>query len=253
MSSKADSVTLSLQESGPKITILYDNRKGNTRLKEGFGFSCFIEWRGRNILFDTGGKVDAFFSNIKALDLPLSQTTSVVFSHHHWDHTAAIDQVLKQVPAKTTVYIPNPFSRSLEKRIPSQIQIKKVAHVEEIDSEVYTLVLTGGYWLSSITEQMLLLKTPKGVVIITGCAHPGIVKIVEEAKKLLGDIHMVIGGFHLHHSWCCTSAKVVRQFKRLGVEKVAPCHCAGDTAIRQFEGAYGEDFIRIGTGSVIQI
>ena len=253
MSLTVDSVTHSLQQSNPKITILYDNRKDNTTLKEGFGFSCFIEWQGRNILFDTGGKGDAFFSNIKTLKIPLSQITSVVFSHHHWDHTAAIDQVLKQIAVGTTVYIPNPFSLSLEKKIPSQIQIKKVAYLEKIDDEVYTLVLSGGYWLGSITEQILLLKTQKGVVIITGCAHPGIVKIVDKAKELLGPIYMVIGGFHLHHSWCCTSAKVVRQFQQRGIKKVAPCHCAGDKAIRQFKDAYDKDFIRIGTGSVIQI
>ncbi len=253
MSSSLSLATHTSKPEWPKITILYDNRKANAELKEGFGFSCFIEWNGRKILFDTGGKINAFFDNAEKLKVPLEKVTSVVFSHHHWDHTAGIEQVLNRVPLLTKVYLPDPFSSTLEGKIPHQVQVKKVAEFEKIDEEVYLLVQSGGYWLSTIYEQAILLKTPKGVVIVTGCAHPGIINIIQETQKRLGKVHMVIGGFHLHHKWSCSSAKIVKKFQELGVEKVAPCHCAGDTAIAQFEEAYKVNFLRIGTGSVIEV
>src|SRR3990167_7980333 len=105
------------QHEVPKITVLYDNRCADPALQEGFGFSCLIEWNHHKILFDTGGKDKAFFANLQHLKIPLNQITHVFFSHHHWDHTAAIDQVLKQIPQTTIVYLPDPFSTALEKKI----------------------------------------------------------------------------------------------------------------------------------------
>lgn len=66
-------------------------------------------------------------------------------------------------------------------------------------------------------------------------------------------IYFVMGGFHFYKSWFWTSAKAVRQFKKLEVEKVAPCHCTGDIAARQFQKSYKGNFIKAGTGTVIEI
>lgn len=237
----------------PKITVLYDNRCDDPALQEGFGFSCLVEWGNRKILFDTGGKGEAFFSNIQKRNIALNEITHVFFSHNHWDHTADIDLVLAKVKDNTPIYLPSPFSAQLEKKIPGHVEVKKVADFEQIDEEVYSLVLKGGYLCTSIYEQAIILKTSKGLIVITGCAHPGIIRIVHEAQARLGPVHLVLGGFHLHHSWKSTSAKVVRQMQDLKVEKVAPCHCAGDTAIGQFKKAYQENFIQTGTGTVIKI
>lgn len=241
----------------PKISILYDNVCSRDDLQGGFGFSCYVEWNGKKILFDTGGKRDVFFQNAQTLDIPLEELTSVVFSHHHWDHTAGIDELLKIVPENTTVCLPEPFSTSVSKKIPeNRVQLKKVEQLDQIDAEVSLLVLKGSYWFcTSIYELSLLLHTAKGIVIITGCAHPGILKIIEKTKELFSDqkIHLVLGGFHLHRSWSCTSAKVVQKFKELGVEKVAPCHCAGQTAIQQFKEVFEEDCIDTETGTVIEV
>jgi len=90
--------------------------------------------------------------------------------------------------------------------------------------------------------------------VLTGCAHPGIDKIARSAQKHLGEkIHVILGGFHLCHSLKYTCVKMVELIRELKVEKVAPCHCAGETAIKLFQREYGNNFIQTGTGTVIQI
>ena len=237
----------------PKITVIYDNRCSNKILKEGFGFSCMVEWKTHKILFDTGGNQEAFFGNIGKLNIQLEDITHVIFSHHHWDHTTALAEVLSKIKEKSRVYIPEVFSASLESQVPKKLHLEKVTTFKQIEQDVYAFVLKGGYWCTSIYEQFLVLDTPKGLIILTGCAHPGIVSIIKTALRQLNrqKVHMVIGGFHLHHSWAYTSARVVRQFQELGVEKVAPCHCAGNIAIDQFQEAFRDNFISVGTGTVL--
>ena len=84
--------------------------------------------------------------------------------------------------------------------------------------------------------------------MITGCAHPGIIEIVQMAKGITADsIHLALGGFHF------PKPAVVSSFRKLGVQKAAPCHCSGDEALEFFREAYGEDYIEIGVGKEITI
>lgn len=103
-------------------------------------------------------------------------------------------------------------------------------------------------------EQSLIINTEKGLVIITGCAHPGIVRIIEKAKELTGkEVYLVMGGFHLSGASERTIAKITKSFKENGVEKVAPSHCSGDKAREIFRKEYGEDFIENGVGKTIKL
>jgi 7,8-dihydropterin-6-yl-methyl-4-(beta-D-ribofuranosyl)aminobenzene 5'-phosphate synthase len=91
-----------------------------------------------------------------------------------------------------------------------------------------------------------------GTILITGCAHPGIVKIVAAARAILGsNVYFVMGGFHLGGLGENQLAEIITGFKKLGVTSVGPCHCSGDTARRLFKNAYGRDYVTIGAGSVI--
>ncbi len=108
-----------------------------------------------------------------------------------------------------------------------------------------------GVW---VKEQSLIIQTEKGLIIITGCAHPGIVKIVKRAKDLLKkDILLVVGGFHLIGKSEKEIGEIVLEFKKLGVKYVAPCHCSGDIARRLFKEVYKENFINAGVGKIISI
>jgi 7,8-dihydropterin-6-yl-methyl-4-(beta-D-ribofuranosyl)aminobenzene 5'-phosphate synthase len=108
----------------------------------------------------------------------------------------------------------------------------------------------GGY----PNEQSLVIDTQDGLVILAGCSHPGIEKIVLEAKReFKEEIYLVMGGFHLGGAPSSDIQAVIQEFKRLGVQKVAPSHCTGDNAIPLFQKSFGDDFIQIGAGAVIEI
>jgi 7,8-dihydropterin-6-yl-methyl-4-(beta-D-ribofuranosyl)aminobenzene 5'-phosphate synthase len=231
-----------------KITVLYDNRCDNCHLQEGWGFSALVEYGGCKILFDTGGDASAFSSNADKIQLPFSEITHLLFSHRHWDHIAGFKEIVKKVNGDAKLYVPKAFPWLLRKNS-SRLKTHVVRSFEEIAPNVYSLVLRGGFWLY---EQALVLKTPEGLGIITGCAHPGIMQILEAAQQhLQGDIAFVLGGFHLLFAPAERSANVVKQFQELNVQKVAPCHCSGDHLIRQFREAYGPNFFKVGTGTVL--
>lgn len=233
-----------------KITVLYDNRCDNARLQEGWGFSALIEYNGFKILFDTGGDISAFSSNIEKIQLSYKDVTHLLFSHKHWDHIAGFKEIVKELDKNTALYVPKRFPWLLLKRAGSHLKkIKVVRSFEEIAPNIYSIVLKGGFWLY---EQALVLKTPKGLGIITGCAHPGIVQIVKAAQvHLESNIYFVLGGFHQLFTPAKQSADIVKQFQVMNVEKVAPCHCSGDHLIRQFQEAFGSNFSKIGTGTIL--
>jgi 7,8-dihydropterin-6-yl-methyl-4-(beta-D-ribofuranosyl)aminobenzene 5'-phosphate synthase len=80
------------------------------------------------------------------------------------------------------------------------------------------------------------------------------VDIVRKAKALSDDgVYLVLGGFHLGGKSRKEIEGILSEFRRLGVRKVAPCHCTGDQAIRMFRQEYGEDFIQAGVGKVIRV
>ncbi|MCK4428210.1 MAG: MBL fold metallo-hydrolase, partial [candidate division Zixibacteria bacterium] len=96
--------------------------------------------------------------------------------------------------------------------------------------------------------------TEKGLVVITGCAHPGIVEILREAKKITNeDIYLVLGGFHLGGVGDSKLRDIIKSFRELGVKKAAPCHCSGDRTRELFKEEYGDDFIANGVGKIIEI
>ena len=120
--------------------------------------------------------------------------------------------------------------------------------------EIFDDIHSTGELGSEIVEQSLVIKTPKGLIVITDCAHPGVVQIVAKAKELLNDeVYLVLGGFHLGGASESAIGNIVRSFRQLGVKKVAPCHCTGRLAMDIFEQEYGEDFISNGAGKVITI
>jgi len=105
-----------------------------------------------------------------------------------------------------------------------------------------------------IIEQSMILDTAEGAVVITGCAHPGIVEIVRKSKEILPkDVHLVFGGFHLSRKPDVEIEQIISEFKKLGVKKAGPTHCTGKRAIQMFKKAYGPDFVQIGVGCTLKI
>jgi 7,8-dihydropterin-6-yl-methyl-4-(beta-D-ribofuranosyl)aminobenzene 5'-phosphate synthase len=233
-----------------KITILYDNRCSDCRLQEGWGFSACVEFDGKKILFDTGGDYQAFSTNADKLNLSYHDSTHLLLSHPHWDHIAGLKEITEKMNKDCEVYIPKWFALRHRKKVFSSFKTTVVRSFEEIAPNVFSLVLKAGFLLY---EQILILKTHSGLGIITGCAHPGIVHILKTAQKYLQEpILFVVGGFHLFSKPDTYCTGIVKQFQELGVCKVAPCHCSGDELIKQFQEAYGQNYVQAGTGAVIR-
>lgn len=230
------------------IKIIYDNCKAYEGFQEGWGFSCLIDLGERKILFDTGADSQAFFSNLQKLNVQCNEITDVIYSHKHADHIAGFEEVIKKLKANTRLFLPKKFP---SKKLPETIKNEIIEDFKEIDSGIYSLVLKGGFLLY---EQALIVKVKKGLVIITGCAHPGIIQILQEVQKRLQQpIHCVLGGFHLFRHKESQIDEIVNQFKNLKVKIAAPCHCTGDLAIDRFHQAFQGSFYKIGTGTILTL
>jgi len=232
------------------IITLYDNYKYNPELKTRWGFSCLVKINDKNILFDTGADSGTLLSNMEKMNIDVNGIDTIVLSHIHGDHVGGLDGILEG-NSNLTVYLPKSFPDSFKNKVRSS----GVRMIEVKDSiEIYPGIYTTGELGTWIKEQSLVIKTEKGLVVISGCAHPGIVNIVREAKKLTNErVYLVIGGFHLFSAEDSELKRIVKNFRDLEVEKVAPSHCSGDRTRELFEQEYGENFIENGVGRVIEI
>jgi len=232
------------------ITIVYDNNEYDKNLKTAWGFSCLVELEDKKILFDTGGDSLTLLSNMEKLKMDLKEIDIVVLSHIHGDHTGGLTGVLEKNP-DVTVYIPKSFPNSFKDEIKSYgssfIEVSN-------PNKIFNGVLSTGEIGTWIKEQSLIITTEKGLVVITGCAHPGIVDIVRKAKEITKEnVHLVTGGFHLSAASDTDLTQIVNTFRELDVKKVGPCHCSGDRCRELFEKEYGDDFVEVGVGRKIKI
>jgi 7,8-dihydropterin-6-yl-methyl-4-(beta-D-ribofuranosyl)aminobenzene 5'-phosphate synthase len=132
----------------------------------------------------------------------------------------------------------------------------KKAKVVSVDKpvEICTDVYSTGEMGIQIKEQSLILNTKKGLIIVTGCSHQGIVEILEQAKKLFDrPIYLVFGGFHLGGMPDAKVEKIIQSFMEHGVEKCGATHCTGDRPIELFKNAFGENYVPMGTGRILEI
>lgn len=231
------------------ITIIYDNNTFVKNAKSDWGFSCLITGYEKTILFDTGGDGRLLMNNLHQLKIDPHEIDVVFLSHHHRDHTGGLDEFLK-VNSQVTVYLPQSFpSHFKEKVILAGAKLEEVSQPGEIIRNVYSSGEKG----TDIMEQSLVLSGSTGLVIITGCAHPGIISIIKSVKAQFKDkILLVLGGFHLTGQNHRQISSIVSGFKLLGVQYAAPCHCSGNESLQQFAAEYKKNFINCGVGKVIQ-
>jgi 7,8-dihydropterin-6-yl-methyl-4-(beta-D-ribofuranosyl)aminobenzene 5'-phosphate synthase len=231
------------------VITIYDNYQHDPNLKTGWGFSCLVEADGMKLLFDTGGEGSLLLENMEKLGIDPKEIDAVVLSHSHGDHTGGLDDFLK-AGSEVKLYLLKSFPHSFKKKVESsKAEIVEVSGSVAISERVNTTGELG----TSIKEQSLMVKTSKGLVVITGCAHPGILNILKHAKKITGeDVYLVLGGFHLLDRSETQLKEVIKGFRELGVKKVAPCHCSGEQTRTLFQKEYKEDFIANGVGKIIE-
>ncbi len=233
-----------------KLTILFNNVAYDNNLTTAWGFSCLIQTPEKTILLDTGGDGDILLSNMRKLAIDPREITSVVLSHIDGDHTGGLWSFLEE-NNNVTVYLPESFPERFKNEMKEAgARVVPVYKPTEIYKDVYS----SGEMGVSIKEQSLVLRTGKGLIVVTGCAHPGIVAMVRHVKDWLKDrIYLVLGGFHLMGHSDDQVKRVIKELKKMGVEKIAPSHCTGQSAIYLFRKAWGKDFIDGGCGAMLSI
>jgi 7,8-dihydropterin-6-yl-methyl-4-(beta-D-ribofuranosyl)aminobenzene 5'-phosphate synthase len=231
------------------ITVLYDNNPFNERLKRSWGFAALVEHLDYTLLFDTGGDGPTLLGNMGILGVEPTRIQSVVLSHAHGDHIGGLAALLN-AGMPPIVYLPPSFPTAFKQEVAQVTTVVETSPGMVLAEDILTIGEMGG----DIPEQALAIRTVRGLVVVTGCAHPGIVKVIEKAKSLFDEpVYLVLGGFHLGSVNEAELAAVLVDFRRLGVEMVAPCHCTGDRAIDMFAEEYGENFIQAGVGKIIYI
>jgi 7,8-dihydropterin-6-yl-methyl-4-(beta-D-ribofuranosyl)aminobenzene 5'-phosphate synthase len=237
-----------LRDPPVRITVLYDNRAHRADLSTGWGFAALVERGTDVVLFDTGADGPTLVANAVKLGVDLARASAVVLSHPHNDHTGGMSAVLDR-KVRPIVYVSPSFPESAKSEIRRATRL-----VEARPGEIVAqgMVLTGE-GAGDIREQGLIVETPRGLVLLTGCAHPGVSAMVAAAQSVKsGSVDLVLGGFHLLQRSPADVDAVIRTLRELGVRRVAPTHCTGDDAIARFRAAYGAGFVEAGVGKVLQ-
>jgi 7,8-dihydropterin-6-yl-methyl-4-(beta-D-ribofuranosyl)aminobenzene 5'-phosphate synthase len=275
------------QPPAARITIIFDAFGRPSDLRRGWGYSSLIEYGGRRVLFDLGSNAANFEYNVKALGIDLKQLDFVVISHRHNDHTAGLHYVLRENP-NVTIYTPvENAGFNSRTQAPLMNMIKR--YVAELPDELRyfdgkppaenwpdspwpgarfaqiretTEVLPGFFVFTTrsetpgtreMNEISLVVKTPKGGVLVVGCSHPGIERLVEAATKIDPQVHEVFGGFHLVVPDAQATEMVMALRDKWRVERVAAGHCTGQFAFAEMIRIFGPRFDPAGVGSVISL
>ena len=274
-----------------KATILCENYVIN---QEGpiaeHGWAVFIETNRGNYLFDTG-QGRAIINNAGYFHKDLSSIQGIILSHNHYDHTGGLLRVL-ELTGRVNVYShPDlfkssydvndkgietyngiPFCREvLENRgadfvfnndfveiAPGMILSGEIPHVtdfEEGDNNLFVKTKEGYARDFFLDDQTLFIRKKKGLVIILGCSHAGVVNIIKYAIKKTGQshIHTVIGGTHLGRANEETRERSIEALKKFDIERIGVSHCTGlETSLRLFQ-EFGERFFFCNVGTVVEI
>jgi 7,8-dihydropterin-6-yl-methyl-4-(beta-D-ribofuranosyl)aminobenzene 5'-phosphate synthase len=267
----------------PRITILYDAFGKSPAMARDWGYSAFVEYGGKRILFDTGNDPDVLARNAKAKGVDLARLDFVVLSHRHGDHMGGMAYLLRVNP-QVKIYapkenfgvygssLPGTFYRRDESVPPEQRYFGGAppavlkfgsawpsAHFELIENN--TTIAPGIHLISLVSDKpgtlelrelSLVIETPQGAIVIVGCSHPGIDRILEAAASIDTHIHLVAGGFHLVTAKDSDIEATVHSLHDTWmVDYVAPGHCTGEPAFAALRKAYGDHYLYAGVGQAV--
>jgi len=275
----------SVNSAKAQITILYDAFGKPSAMQKDWGYAALVEYGGKRILFDAGNNPGILAQNAKAKDINLSKLDFVVLSHRHGDHMGGLAYLLRVNP-KVKIYapkegfgvygadLPSTFYRKdpslpLEQRYyngaPPEVMrfgsawpganFQLIDKNAEIASGIQLLALVSDKpGTLELRELSLAINTPDGMVIVVGCSHPGIDKIVEAASAINPRIHLIAGGFHLVVSSDTDIEKIVTALRdTFKVRYVAPGHCTGEPAFTALKKAFGDRYLYAGLGTTVAI
>lgn len=268
-----------------RITILYDAFGDRPGLTPDWGFAALVEYGGRRILFDAGNDGEVFARNVRALGVDLRHLDFAVVSHRHGDHTGGLPYLLRLNPTvkiyapaerfgvfggsvPTTIIRPDtalpPRMRYFAGAAPPALRSSTAwptAHFILVDT--LTEVAPGVALVSTISrtpgtlelhELSLVLHTPKGLVVLVGCSHPGIETILDATRPYGDHVHEIVGGLHLVATPDAEIERIARSLHDTWqLDLVAPGHCTGEPAFDVLARAFGDRYVYAGLGTIIEL
>ena len=254
-------------------------------MQKDWGYAALVEYGQKRILFDTGNNPELLAQNAKAKSIDLSKLDFVVMSHRHGDHMGGLAYLLKVNP-KVTIYapkegfgvfgadLPSSFYRKDPSLAPEQryyggappdvlrlgsawpgANFQLVDKTVEIASGIHLISLISDKpGTLELHELSLAIKTSNGMVLVVGCSHPGIDKIVEVASRIDPRVHLIVGGFHLLATSDADIQKIVAALHdTFRVQYVAPGHCTGEPAFTALKKAFGDRYLFAGLGTTFTL
>mgnify|MGYP000097137818 CR=1 FL=1 len=241
-------------------------------------------------LVDTGPSSDVLRRNVESLKIDLSKINGVILTHGHYDHTGGLLEVLNHIDKRVPIvahpsifepkfsfkpvltYIGVPFTMMEVKNCGATLLLSRnpVQLMEDISTtgeieRVTSYEKVEGLWTVSrerfipdilVDDQSLIFKIEgKGLVIISGCAHSGIVNTVIHSRKLMRTekIHAVIGGFHLKDTNKERMQRTINDLIAFNPELICPCHCTGEKAVKMFKDTFKDNCLAVKTGDIIEL
>ena len=268
-----------------RVTILYDAFSKSSALRKDWGFAALIEYGGKRILFDTGNNAETFAYNVKALGIDLKRLDFVVISHRHGDHTSGLNYLLS-VNSGVRIYVPKEtygvFGSSLpgtfyrrSESLPPEMRYFDGAspevirhgtpwtHANFVYVDSLTEIAPDTYLIATVSqtpgtlelrELSLAIKTTKGIILATGCSHPGIEKILEASMAVDNHVHLILGGLHLVTTPDPEVERIASALhEKWKVDLIAPGHCTGEPAFAALQKAFGERYLYAGLGTVLKL
>ncbi|HPS90869.1 MAG TPA: MBL fold metallo-hydrolase [Methanothrix sp.] len=283
-----------LQELRLTVVVDSSAQFGNSSLWAQHGLSFFLDLDyGREtmkLLLDTGASPELMLHNADALHIDLSHLDLICISHGHYDHTGGLMGVLERTGHKICIlahpeifapklkmepflkFIGPPFSRMQAEAAggilfdcrgpaaiaPGAMTTGEIARLESFEKTVgFWTVKDGRYCEDSIPDDQALAINieGKGLVVVTGCAHAGIINTIKYAQKITGTekLYALIGGFHLNGADETRLDATVQALRRLDPAIVRPGHCTGQKAICRLQEALGDRCRPLAAGDTMQL
>ena len=267
-----------------QITVLYDAFGKTSSMKKDWGFSAFIEYGGKRILFDTGNNAEIFAHNVKAKGIDLTELDFVVVSHRHGDHTSGLNHLMTVNPG-VPIYAPKEnfgvFGAALpgtfykrDESLPAEMRyfdgkppetlrfgsawpqgnFTWVTETTEVAPGFHLILLKGPWGVDlDVMELSLAIDTPEGIVLVVGCSHPTLEKIVETAKAVINKpIHLVFGGTHLLPAKPDDIKRIATSLRdEWNVAWIAPVHCTGEPAFALLKASFNDRYLYAGLGTTL--
>ncbi len=236
-----------------KIKIIATGSSRFERFIRRWGVSFLI---GEDMLFDTFGDPGVLLRNIRKFSVDVAKIKHIVLSHDDWDHISGLWYLLPN-HKDITVYICPGFQQEIKNRIASfGVRMVEVEPFMEIEEGIFSSGQIEAYCAGrTIFEQALIIKFLKSLTIITGCAHPGIINIMNIVRGHFSkeQIHSVLGGLHLKDNAREVNLDIIEKLHRVGIRKIVPMHCTGKLATKMIGDRFGYGFVWTKEGDTIEL